>query len=256
MIKLDKVPGNFGVRTHQTSLMQELILQMEMLRTRCWGPLRTQEPHLLWCPACTGQGCGSSRRPSDASSPGLCEKEENTQSSAQKPKQFSFCVNSRLNAISEETTEPCLWNGVWCSYYRILINLWFSAEIYLLKTSQICLTIQDMVTRNNKINPKFTVQTKKTDEGSTPQEVTVRIRKNSAVLEFKKPSFQEASFSPLRCTRAAGKKTVLLDQMNPGITQGSQIWNPGLITSNPLLFPPNRYVSSHYLKINILRKNF
>ena len=128
-------------------------------------------------------------------------------------------------------------------YYRILINLWFSAEIYLLKTSQICLTIQNMVTRNNKINPKFTVQTKKADEGSIPQEVTVRIRKNSAVLEFKKPSFQEASFT-LRCTRAAGKKTVLLDQMNPGIIQGCQIWNPGLIMSNPLLFPPNRYLQS------------
>lgn len=112
-----------------------------------------------------------------------------------KAKWFSFCVNSRLNAISEETTEPCLWNGVWCSYYRILITLWFSAEIYLLKTSQICLTIQNMVTRNNKINPKFTAQTKKTDEGSIPQEVTVTIRKNSAVLELKKPSFQKTSFS-------------------------------------------------------------
>lgn len=91
-------------------------------------------------------------------------------------------------------------------YYRILINLWFSAEIYLLKTSQICLTIQNMVTRNNKINPKFTVQTKKADEGSIPQEVTVRIRKNSAVLEFKKPSFQEASFSHTQVHTCCGQE--------------------------------------------------
>ena len=123
--KLDKVPGNFRVRQHQTSLKQKIILQMEMLRTRCWGPLGTQEPHLLWCPACSGLGCGSLRRPSDASSPGLCEEDEYTQHSAQKPKRFSFCVKSRLNTISEETTETCLWNGVWCSYYLILINLWF-----------------------------------------------------------------------------------------------------------------------------------
>lgn len=196
MTKLDKIPGNFGVRQHQTSLKQKIILQMEMLRTRCWGPLRTQEPHLVWCPACSGLGCGSLRRPSDASSPGLCEEDEYTQHSAQKPKQFSFCVKSKLNTISEETTENCLWNGVWCSYYLILINLWFSAEIYLLKTSQICLTIRNTVTRNNnKINPKFTLQTKKTDEGSIPQEVTVTIRKNSAVLELQKPSVQETFLS-------------------------------------------------------------